>query len=85
MNYANYEATCGTIGGVILLLLWFYLSGLVIVIGGEMNAELEHASPWAKAPGEKVPGQKKRIGVAAAEAYRQSREKSVTEIGRAHV
>ena len=59
MNFGHYEATYGAIGGVILLLLWFYLSGLVIVIGTEMNAELEHASPWAKAPGEKVPGQKK--------------------------
>jgi membrane protein len=70
VNFGNYEATYGAIGGVILLLLWFYLSGLVIVIGAEMNAEIEHASPWAKAPGEKVPGRKKKIGAAAAEAYR---------------
>jgi membrane protein len=71
VNFGNYEATYGAIGGVILLLLWFYLSGLVIVIGAEMNAELEHASPWGKAPGEKVPGQKKKIGIAAARAYRE--------------
>lgn len=70
VNYASYEATYGAIGGVILLLLWFYLSGLVIVIGAEINAEIEHASAWAKAPGEKVPGQKKKIGAAAARAYR---------------
>jgi hypothetical protein len=44
------------------LLLWFYLSGLVIVIGAEMNATIEHAPPWVKAPGEKGPGQKKKIG-----------------------
>jgi membrane protein len=69
VNFGNYEATYGAIGGVILLLLWFYLSGLVIVIGAEMNAEIEHASPWAKAPGEKVPGEKKKIGAAAARAY----------------
>jgi membrane protein len=69
VNFGNYEATYGAIGGVILLLLWFYLSGLVIVIGAEMNAELEHASPWAKAPGEKVPGRKKKIGAAASDAY----------------
>jgi membrane protein len=70
VNFANYQATYGALGGVILLLLWFYLSGLVIVIGAEMNAEIEHASPWAKAPGEKVPGEKKRIGAAAARAFR---------------
>lgn len=70
VHFGNYEATYGAIGGVILLLLWFYLSGLVIVIGSEMNAEIEHASPWGKAPGEKAPGQKKKIGLAAARAYR---------------
>ena len=69
VNFGNYEATYGAIGGVILLMLWFYLSGLVIVIGAEMNAEIEHASPWAKAPVEKVPGQKKKIGAAAARMY----------------
>jgi len=70
VNFGNYVATYGAIGGVILLLLWFYLSGLVIVIGAEMNAEIEHASPWAQAPGEKVPGEKRKLGVAAARAYR---------------
>jgi membrane protein len=71
VNFANYEATYGAIGGVMLLLLWFYLSALVIVVGAEMNAEIEHVSPWAKAPGEKVPGQKKKLGAAAARAYRE--------------
>jgi membrane protein len=70
VHFGNYEATYGAIGGVILLLLWFFLSGLVIVIGAEMNAEIEHASPWAKAPGEKVPGEKRKLGAAAARAYR---------------
>jgi membrane protein len=69
VNFGSYEETYGAIGAIILLLLWFYISGLVIVIGAEMNAEIEHASPWGKAPGEKVPGQKRRIGVAAARAY----------------
>jgi membrane protein len=69
VNWGNYEKTYGAIGGVILLLLWFYLSGLVIVIGSEMNAEIEHTSPWGKAPGEKVPGEKKRIGLAASRYY----------------
>lgn len=71
VNFGNYEATYGALGGVILLLLWFYLSGLVIVIGAEMNAEIEHASPWGKASGENVPGQRKKIGAAAARAYDQ--------------
>jgi membrane protein len=75
VNFGNYQATYGAIGGVILLLLWFYLSGLVIVVGAEMNAEIEHASPWAKAPGEKIPGRKKKIGAAAARAYQEKGER----------
>jgi membrane protein len=71
VHFGNYEKTYGTVGGVILLLLWFYLSGLVIVIGSEMNAEIEHTSPWGKAPGEKVPGRKKKIGAAAARAWHE--------------
>jgi membrane protein len=55
---------------MIVLMLWFYITGFVIVIGAQMNAEIEHASPWGKAPGEKVPGTRKKIGLAAARAYR---------------
>jgi membrane protein len=71
VNFGNYEAAYGAIGGIILLLLWFYLSGFVIVVGAEMNAEIEHTSPWGKAPGEKHFGERKKIGVAAARAYRE--------------
>ena len=69
INFGSYEETYGALGAIILLMLWFYLTGLAIVIGAELNAELEHASPWGKSPGEKVPGQKKKIGAAAARAY----------------
>ena len=60
-----------TIGGVMVLMLWLYLSGLVIVIGAEMNAEIEHSSPHGKDPGEKVPGQRKSIGPRAAREFRE--------------
>ena len=70
-NFSDYNATYGAVGGVILLLLWFYVSGLAILVGAEMNAEIEHASPYGKDPGEKVPGQKKKLGAAAARAYQQ--------------
>ena len=69
-NLANYTETYGAIGGVMVLLLWFYISGLVLLMGAEMNAEIEHASPYGKAPGEKVPGQKRKIGPAAMRAWR---------------
>ena len=34
----NYSATYGSLGGVIVLMLWFYLSGIIIILGGEINA-----------------------------------------------
>jgi membrane protein len=70
-NFGNYNETYGAMGAVIVLLLWFYLSGLAILIGAELNAEIEHASPHGKDPGEKVPGQRKKIGRAAARAYQE--------------
>ena len=57
-----------------VLLLWFYVSSLAILVGAEMNAEIEHASPHGKDPGEKRPGQKRKIGAAAARAYKQRLE-----------
>ncbi len=68
-NMGNFTETYGAIGGVMVLMLWFYISGLVILIGAEMNAVIEHASPHGKDPGEKVPGQKRMIGTMAMRAW----------------
>ena len=43
-NFANYNATYGAIGGVIVLLTWMYFSMLVFLIGGEINAELHQGT-----------------------------------------
>ncbi len=67
--FGNYNETYGTISAFIVLLTWFYLSGLAILVGAEMNAEIEHASPHGKNPGEKVPGEKRKIGPAAQRDY----------------
>jgi membrane protein len=64
-NWGNYTEAYGLLGAVMILLLWFYISGLVILVGAEMNAEIEHASPHGKDPGEKVAGQKRRIPITA--------------------
>jgi membrane protein len=42
-NLANFNATYGAIGGVVVLLLWFYVSGLAILIGAELNGVIEQA------------------------------------------
>lgn len=70
-SFTDYNATYGAVGAVIVLLLWFYISALAILVGAELNAEIEHASPHGKAAGEKVPGQRKKIGIAAARAYKE--------------
>src|SRR5262249_10639382 len=41
------------IGGVVVTLLWFYVSSLAILAGAELSAEIEHGSPYGKDPGEK--------------------------------
>jgi membrane protein len=61
-QFANYNATYGSIGGVILLMLWLYLTGVALLLGAEVNAEIEHAAarrgePTAKLPGELAPGE----------------------------
>ena len=70
-NFGTYTETYGVIGGVMMLLLWFYLSGIAILVGAELNAEIEHASPYGKDVGEKVPGEKKKIGAMAERAYEE--------------
>ncbi|WP_084038554.1 YihY/virulence factor BrkB family protein [Brochothrix campestris] len=37
-NFSNYSAIYGSIGAVIILMLWFYLSGIIVLIGGMINA-----------------------------------------------
>ena len=75
VNMGSYTETYGAIGGVMVLMLWFYISGLVLLAGAEMNAEIEHASPYGKAPGEKVPGEKRTIGPAAMRAWLERERK----------
>ncbi len=52
-NFGSYNATYGSIGAVIVLLTWMYVSGFFILVGGEINAEIEHASSSGKDSGEK--------------------------------
>jgi membrane protein len=52
-NFGSYNATYGSIGAVIVLLTWMYVSGFFVLVGGEINAEIEHAASSGKDPGEK--------------------------------
>lgn len=81
VNFGSYEATYGAIAGMMLLLLWFYVSGIAIVVGAELNAEIEHASPWGKDPGERAPGERRRIGAAAKRAFEAARRRAASSAG----
>jgi membrane protein len=37
-NFANFTATYGSLGGVIVLMLWFQVSAMILIIGGQINA-----------------------------------------------
>lgn len=61
--FDTYSKTYGSLGAAIILLIWFYVTGFAFLIGGEINAEIEHAAaerghPEAKQEGEKAPGEK---------------------------
>jgi len=42
--FNSYTATYGSLGAVIILLTWFYLSGFMLLLGGEVNSEIEAAA-----------------------------------------
>ncbi|SDX32660.1 membrane protein [Marininema mesophilum] len=44
-NYSNYSATYGSLGGVIVLMVWFYLTGMFLILGGVINAGI-HRHRW---------------------------------------
>ena len=47
-NFGNYNKVYGSIAGVIVLMLWLYWSGMVLLFGGEINAEIEKAEAESK-------------------------------------
>ena len=56
-NFGSYNVTYGSIGAVIVLLTWFYITGFIFLMGAEMNAIIEAASPEGKVSGARAPGE----------------------------
>lgn len=52
-NFADYNATYGSIGAIIVFLLYLYISSAVLLLGAELNAVIEHLAHQGKEPGQK--------------------------------
>jgi len=50
-SFGTFDVTYGTLGGVIILLLWMWLSSVIVLLGAEINAILEFWSPEGKKVG----------------------------------
>jgi membrane protein len=58
-NFDDYSTIYGSLGAMIILMMWLYIVGLVILLGSEINALFEHYSPKGKRKGEKEEGERR--------------------------
>jgi len=54
-TFGSYAKTYGALGGVIVLFMWFYLSSYVVVLGAEINAEMERQTTRDTTDGPELP------------------------------
>ncbi len=57
-HFSHFGLLYGSLGTLVILMFWFYLSGAAILVGGEINAILEDTSAKHKIPGAKKRGQR---------------------------
>jgi membrane protein len=69
-NFGSYNRTYGALAGVVVLLLWLYLTSYVVLLGAEINAEAEKQTERDTTRGEPVPMGERRA-VAADEVVDQ--------------
>ncbi len=54
-NFGSYNQTYGSLAAVVILMLWFWISAYVILLGAELNAEMEHQTRRDTTAGEPQP------------------------------
>jgi membrane protein len=50
-HFGHYDQLHGSFAAILMLMSWMYLSGLFVILGGEINAKIEHGSPHGREPG----------------------------------
>ena len=50
VNFGSYNATYGALGGVVVLLIWFYLTSFLLLVGAEINAVVAEKETGREAP-----------------------------------
>jgi membrane protein len=54
-NFANYDATYGSLGAAIGMMIWMWMSAIVILVGAELNSEIEHQTARDSTTGSERP------------------------------
>ncbi len=54
-NFGRYNETYGTLGAIVVVMLWLWLTALMIIVGAEINAELERQTRRDSTTGEPLP------------------------------
>lgn len=54
-NFANYNATYGTLGALMGFMFWTWISVIIVIVGAELNAELEHQTAQDTTTGPEQP------------------------------
>ncbi len=63
-NFGNYNKTYGSIGAVVILLMWFYITAFIVLLGATLNAEMEHQTKKDTTEGRPEPMGKRRAHMA---------------------